>query len=230
MGGLALAALFLLATHFGLSSTPLRAAAVRALGERGFFAAYSLLAVLALAWLVLAWRDAPFVPLWGRAAWQGLVPVVVMPLALLLVVCGLSQPNPGAVGGQALIERGTAPRGILRITRNPVMWGFGLWALAHLVPNGDLAALIFFGTVAVLALFGTLAIDAKKARRHGAAWDAFAAETSNLPFAAMAAGRQSLARAVREIGWARLAVAVLLFAALLHGHGRLVGVPAIPAL
>ncbi len=230
MGALALAALFLLATHFGLSSTPLRAALVRTFGERGFLAAYSALAALALAWLVLAWRDAPFVPLWGWSAWQWFLPIAVMPLALVLVVCGLSQPNPSAVGQGGMVDRGEAPHGILRITRNPVMWGIGLWAASHMVPNGDLAGMLFFGTLAVLALLGAVLIDAKKARRHGASWLAFAAETSNLPFAAVASGRQSLQRAVREIGWRRLGVAVLLYAVLLHGHGWLVGVPATPPL
>lgn len=225
---LALAAIFLLGTHLGLSSTGLRPRLARALGERGFLAAYSLLALVALSWLVAEWRSAPYVPLWTPMAWQWFAPLLVVPVALVLVVCGFSQPNPTAVGGGALLERGEAARGILRVTRNPVMWGFGLWALAHVVPNGDLASLIFFGTFAVLALVGTVLIDSKKARSHGVHWERLAEATSNLPFAAILGGRQSLGRAIREIGWLRLVAAVLLYALLLHGHSWLFGVSPLP--
>ncbi len=49
---------------------------------------------------------------------------------------------------------------------------------------------ILFGTFFVLALSGTASIDAKRKRKMGAAWDCFAAKTSNVPFAAIAAGRK----------------------------------------
>ena len=55
-----------------------------------------------------------------------------------------------------LLERELGPRGVLRITRNPVMWGIGLWAVAHMVPNGDWASLLFFGTLMWrLAIYAT---------------------------------------------------------------------------
>jgi uncharacterized membrane protein len=225
---LALAAAFLLASHFGLSSTGLRGSLARAVGERGFLAVYSLVAVIALYWLVLAWRAAPYAPLWDQAPWQWAIPLALVPVALVLAVAGLSQPNPSGVGGGSLLEREEPVRGILRITRNPLMWGIGLWALAHLAPNGDLASVTFFGTLAILALVGTMLIDRKKAARHGIHWERFAEVTSNLPFGAVVKGRQSLGRAVREIGWVRLAAAVALYAALLHGHRLLFGVSPLP--
>ena len=155
------------------------------------------------------------------------MPLLVVPVALLLVVAGLSTPNPSTVGQNARLEQGGAVRGILRVTRNPFLWGVGLWALAHLVPNGDAASLVLFGTLAVLALGGSVLIDAKLARRLGPAWDRYAAETSNVPFAAILAGRQRFVWA--EIGWVRLAAALVLYAALLHGHRWLFGVSPLPA-
>jgi uncharacterized membrane protein len=103
------------------------------------------------------------------------------------------------------------------------MWGIGLWALSHLVPNGDGASLILFVGLAVLALAGTLLIDAKKARRWGAAWPPFAAATSNLPFAAILAGRTRLVPA--EIGWRPVLIAAALYAALFALHRYVAGVP-----
>ncbi|HYK78469.1 MAG TPA: hypothetical protein VEU95_02520, partial [Micropepsaceae bacterium] len=41
-------------------------------------------------------------------------------------------------------------------------------------------------------LLGTFSIDAKRKRKMGPAWDAFAAKTSNIPFGAVISGRNSL--------------------------------------
>lgn len=224
---LSAAGLFLLLTHFGISSTPLRAALVGRLGEKPYLGLYSLIAALAFWWLVAAYNGAPSVPLWPPAGGLAWVPVLLVPVALFLLVAGLSTPNPTSVGQETLLTGEREPvRGILRVTRNPFLWGVGLWAVAHMVPNGDLASLILFGTLALLALGGSVLIDAKLARRLGAAWDRYAARTSNLPFAAILAGRQSLVW--KEIGWWRPAVALLLYGGLLHLHRMLFGVSPLP--
>ena len=227
LGSLIAAGLFLLATHFGISSTPLRGAPVGRLGERPYLGLYSLVTALAFWWLGSAYAAAPTIPLWPAGSWQAWVPLLVVPVAVLLIVAGLSTPNPSTVGQNARLERGSAARGILRVTRNPFLWGVGLWALAHMVPNGDTAALVLFGTLAVLALGGSVLIDAKLARRLGLAWDRYAAVTSNVPFAAILAGRQRFVWP--EIGWVRLAVALVLYAAFLHAHKWVFGVSPLPA-
>ncbi|HYG91623.1 MAG TPA: NnrU family protein [Azospirillum sp.] len=225
-GSLIAAGLFLLVTHFGISSTPLRAAIAGRIGEQPYLGLYSLITALAFWWLGSAYANAPTETLWPSAGWQAWVPLLVVPVSLLLIVAGLSTPNPTAVGQTGRLERDGAVRGILRVTRNPFLWGVGLWALAHLVPNGDTASLVLFGALAMLALFGSVLIDVKLARRLGPAWDRFAAETSNIPFAAILAGRQRFVW--HEIGWARLAGALLLYAALLHAHKWVFGVSPLP--
>ena len=227
IANLVAAALFLLITHFGISSTPLRGVLTSRLGTRAYLGLYSLVAALAFWWLGAAYNGAPYEPLWPVAGWQAWVPLLVVPVSLLLIVAGFSTPNPTAVGQEALLAGDGEPaRGILRVTRNPFLWGVGLWALAHLVPNGDLAALVLFGTLAVLALGGSALIDAKLARRLGPAWDRYAARTSNVPFAAILSGRQSFAW--REIGWWRVALALVLYAAFLHLHRWVFGVSPLP--
>jgi uncharacterized membrane protein len=115
---------------------------------------------------------------------------------------------------------------MLRITRHPFLWGVTIWAAGHLLVNGDLAGIILFASMLILALSGTISIDAKRKRALGATWDAFAERTSNLPFAAIAAGRQSFR--LGEIGWWRIALALAIWAALIAGHGYVFGVPALP--
>ncbi|WP_309646459.1 NnrU family protein, partial [Phenylobacterium sp.] len=112
------------------------------------------------------------------------------------------------------------------ITRHPFLWGVAIWAAGHLLVNGDRASLVLFGAMLVLALFGTSSIDAKRKRVLGATWDGFAAQTSNVPFAAIAAGKQPLK--LGEIGWWRIVLAVAIWAALLWGHPYMFGVAALP--
>jgi uncharacterized membrane protein len=102
---------------------------------------------------------------------------------------------------------------------------FAIWALVHVIGNGDTAALVFFGAFLVTAVAGMPSIDAKLARRHGEAWAGFAAKTSILPFGAILAGRNRLVLA--EIGWMPPVVGLILWAALLHFHRAVFGLPAL---
>ncbi|MGP1394106.1 MAG: NnrU family protein [Inquilinaceae bacterium] len=227
MAELLAASLFLLATHFGLSSIGPRDRLVALMGERLFRALYSAIAVAALVWLAIAYGRATGPLLWAAYPYGHMVTVVLLPIALILLIGGVSMPNPTAIGGAGAFDRSDLATGMLRVTRNPVMWAIGLWALSHLPPNGDLPSLVFFGTLAGLAVVGTVAIDAKNRRNRGAQFAPLELVTSNLPLLAIVQGRQSLRRALREFGLLRLAVAVVLYAALLHGHAWLFGVPAI---
>ena len=117
-------------------------------------------------------------------------------------------------------------RGMLRITRHQFLWGVAIWAAGHLLVNGDAASIVLFGSLLILSLFGTASIDAKRRRALGAKWDAFAAQTSNIPFAAVAQGRQRLS--LGEIGWWRIVLAIGVWAALAWAHPYLFGVRALP--
>ena len=223
-----LASVFLPLSHFVLSSAAVRAPLVRRLGEGRFSLLYSLIAIAAFAWLVVAyWRAPTFViwvaPVWVRAA---LLPVILA--ASLLVVAGLTTPNPVIVQSSALFNRPDVVRGVLRITRNSFFWGTGLFSIAHVVAAGHATALLAFGSVAVLALAGAPLLDAKKAASHGAAWESFAAVTSSLPFLAIAQGRQTLSW--REIGLWRVALGTGVFLAVLLLHKRLFGGDPLAAL
>ena len=134
--------------------------------------------------------------------------------AFLLVVIGLTTPNPTAVAQENLVDR--APLGIVRITRHPFLMGTALWAAIHLVGNGDEASFLFFSALLIVSVAGTVSIDAKRARSLGAsAWSGFARRTSIVPFAAILAGRNTLSLA--ELGWWRPAAGVAAYALMLGG-------------
>jgi len=203
-------------SHVVLSSTRLRGNLRDQLGERGYLALYSVVALATFAWFITAYIHAPTLILWRTAPWMALVPIVIMPLASILLIAGYSTPNPTAVGMERVAGDDDPAPGIMRVTRHPIMWAIGLWALAHLVPNGDLAAVCFFGSLALLALGGTVLIDRKKRLALGSNWWRLAEVTSNIPFLAIAAGRTRLR--AHEIGLLRVVAGLLLYAVLLLAH------------
>lgn len=196
-------------------------------GEMVWKGLFSALSIAAIIWMARAYNAAP--PgdiLWAVGNWGRHVAAVLMALSVLFVVAGLTLANPTAMGSAGALESEEPARGILRVTRHPVMWGFVLWGLAHLLNNGDLKSVIFFTTFTLLAAVGTRLIDAKRARAYGDLWVKYRDKTSNLPFVAIMEGRNRLA--LREIGVWRLVAAVLVFAALLLGHQGLFGVSPAP--
>ncbi len=223
---LTLAAMAFIAIHLGVSGTTLRDRIVAAIGLRGYMVAFSVASVAAIVWLISAYTAADYVPTWGQLEWWKPVMIALMLPAFLLVVIGLTTPNPTSVAQEALTEQ--PPQGIVRITRHPFLMGVALWSAIHLVGNGDVASLLFFSALAIVSIAGTVSIDAKRRRVLGAAaWDKFASRTSIVPFAAIAAGRNSLV--AREMGWWRPAAGVVAYALMLGGHAHIVGVSPWPA-
>ena len=225
MNDIVVAALFFIGTHIGIAATPLRGELIERVGERIYRLLFSLVSVVGLVWLIIAYRYAPAVPLAYGGLWLRGLPLLLMPIAFLLLVTALSQPNPTAVGQNPDPDAPEPARGMLRVTRHPLMWGIALWAIGHLLANLDLASVVFFGAFAVLALGGALSLDQRRSREMAPGWGVFVQRTSFLPFAAIAEGRQRFVWS--EIGWARLGVALLLYVLLIVLHPWLFGVPAI---
>lgn len=211
MANLVAATAAFLATHL-VSSTPLRHKLAGAMGEWPYRGLYSLVAFITLAWMIWAYATGPRDAL---ALWTPLrqLPVFVMPFAFVLIACGYRR-NPTMVGAERLLKSDDPARGIIRVTRHPIMWGLMLWSAAHVLAKGDPASLVFFGGFLLLAAFGTLAMDARK--RSSPGWHRFAAVTSHVPFVALAQGRNRIVW--REIGWVRPAIGLALYGAVLLVH------------
>ena len=203
------ATLVFLATHF-VTSTPLRPALVRAMGEWPYRGLYSLVAFITLGWMIWAYSATPREQLFTG---YREIAFVLMPLAFILIACGYWR-NPTMVGADRLLKSEDPARGIIRITRHPLMWGVMLWAIAHIVARGDSKGLVFFGGFFALAALGSVLIDLRK--RSNPDWSRFAAVTSHVPFVAIAQGRNRLDWG--EIGWLRPAIGLLAFFGVLAFH------------
>ena len=206
---LALATAAFIVTHF-VSSTPLRPALVARIGERPYQGLYTLVAFITLGWMGWAFAQAPREPLFSglREA-----PYVLMPLAFVLLACGFGR-NPTIVGADKLLKSEDPARGMIRVTRHPIMWAFMLWAVAHIVARGDLKSLIFFGGLLLVAALGTVFMDLRK--RANPDFARFEAVTSNLPFKAILEKRNHVVW--REIGWLLPLIGIAVYFGVLSFH------------
>jgi len=199
---------------------------IAAVGRRVYFSAYGALSVLLLVWLIAATGRAPYVELWPQLPWMRWLPNLVMPLAVLLVTCGLGLANRFTLGGSRTATFSPATPGFAAVCRHPLLLALALWSASHLLVNGDLAHVLLFGSFALMALAAIPAFDAR-ARRHLGAQAPFffthSAILSLTPLTDPGWRRQNLPGLA-----VRTALGLLLWLAALFLHSRVIGVSPLP--
>jgi uncharacterized membrane protein len=222
MLNLVAASAYFLLIHLGVSGNRVRDTLVASLGAGAYRGVFAFASLVGIAWMIYAYRHAPTVALWGLLLGFRPAAYVLVFIAFLFVVIGIATASPTRVGMESQLARGpNIARGMIRITRHPFLCGVALWALVHLIVNGDLASLILFGSLLVLALGGTASIDAKRKRTFGESWTQFANVTSIIPFVAIASGRNRIGPALAEIGVWRVLGAIVVYVIAFYLHGRL---------
>ncbi|MFV1997287.1 MAG: NnrU family protein [Acidiferrobacterales bacterium] len=219
---LLLASVTLVVTHIVPALPTVRLRLVAALGERGYQAVYSLVAVVTIVGMVYTFNRSPLELVWESAALVKRLSAAFILLAFILLVTGVLTRNPTAMGQESQLDSDAPARGIVRITRYPFLWAVILWSASHIATNGDVASMIFFGSFFGLAVLGSIGIDKKRAVKYGAQWTRFTAATSNIPFVAILSGRNRLV--LSEIGWIKPTIGVASFAGVVLAHRWLFGV------
>lgn len=133
----------LLGGHAFVTRREARAALVVRIGEGPYKALFSLVAVLGLLLIgygFARYRAAGYLPLWYPPAWTRHVNNALMWPA---VVCIVAAYIPG---------------NIKRVLKHPMLVGVKLWAVAHLIANGDLGSIILFGSVLVWAVYDRITL------------------------------------------------------------------------
>ena len=221
---LILAAAAWVAIHIGVAGTAVRGAIVRTIGEGPFRGLFVVSSFALIFWLARAYHDAGAVQvLWVAPHWLIVICMLLMIPALIYFVGAVTVRNPTAVAGGGALASEQPARGILRVTRHPMLWSFAIWAAVHIVMFGTVGALIFFGAFLVVALAGMPSIDAKIAKRDPQRWEHYARVTSIVPYAAIAPGRNHFVFA--EIGWWRIAVALVAWYLLISAHDWFFHIP-----
>ena len=208
-------------THMLLSSRTLRPRLVGALGPGPFFGIYSLVSFATFVPLVRAY-------LAHRHAGPLLLPIAQLPgaHALAMVVAwasfaaaigGLVQPSALALGSGSVVRA----QGLGRVTRHPLFMSLAVWAAAHLLVNGFASDVAFFGGFVLYTVLGCAHQDARKRASEGDRLAQYFAETSLVPFAAIAQGRNRIVAA--ELPWIALAAGGALAAILYLLHPMMFG-------
>jgi len=201
------------ASHMALSSLRWRPWLVAALGERAFQGLYSLIALAVFVPLVTVYfrnrHDGPYLgSLAGVPGLHWLV-LVGMGAAVCLVVGGLVRQSPASV-----VPGASEVRGVFRVTRHPLLMGFGLFGLLHLCAVAvNATELAFFAGFPVFVVIGCRHQDQRKLATAGEAFRRFHAATPFLPFSRPAGAVAALREQPIVIG---LGVALAVGLRLLH--------------
>ena len=138
-------ALFI-AVHSIPSVVPLRATLIARLGAGLYRGLFSLVAVAGLVLVVWGFARAPFEPVYTAPSWGRQVAMFVVPVALVLLAAA------------------NMPTHIRAVLRHPMLLGVLLWAIAHLLSNGDLRSVVLFGGFGGYALLDLFSVPARGKR------------------------------------------------------------------
>jgi len=209
------------ATHLGLAWPPIRQPLVARLGPFGFTAFYSVVAWITFGIAVsvyAAHADAgpPGLAL-GADPIVRVVAIALIALGVMLMVGAFADygSSPFAIGSRRVRE----PVGLERVTRHPFFVGAALLGLAHALVAPRLVGAILTGGLGALSLLGSHLQDRKHAALRGEAFERYLAQSSLLPFVAIAAGRQRFVAS--ELPYGRLAAGLAIAVALRAVHGHL---------
>ncbi len=222
MEQLILAVATFVGSHFIMSSIPVRGGVIGKLGENAFKGLYSLIAAATLVGMVMAYMDAPLHNVWMPDPRLASLVMPLMLIACIFFVAGNTTPSPTAIGGDKNLGDFKPAQGIQSITRHPFLWSVVLWAISHLLVNGDMATIILMMGMMTLAFGGMRHIDYRRQKLLGSDWGPVALTTSVTPFKAALQGRCKLD--LKGIGLIRVLGGVLIYATLLIAHGWIAGV------
>ena len=208
-------------THVGLTIGPVRERLVRRLGETGFIAVYSLIAIVTFAALVHYVALHRLNELYA-SFWVTLPPVRGALIALSAI--GFSLFIAGVLAyprlPMATFRHRVRPvRGIQQISRHPFFAGIAIWGAAHALLAPSAVTFVFFLGVFILAFAGGMHQDRRLIAELGDPYRAYVAATSFWPLVAVATKRQRIIWT--EQPWLGYAAGVGASLALYEVHGHL---------
>lgn len=144
--------------HLVPTSPPARDGLIAKLGEGGYkgaFSVASLLGFVLIVWgMVLARSSAADVHLWTPPTWTRHLAYALMWPAFVLLVAAY------------------VPSRIRDMAKHPMLASIKVWALAHLIANGNLSGLLLFGAFLAWAVYDRISVKKRQAAgplgaRHG---------------------------------------------------------------
>lgn len=143
IGGLVL----FIGTHVLTTSRDTRAAVISRLGESGYKIAYSVIAIFGVFLIgrgFSVYRATEWVNVWYP------------PIALRHIALGLMLPAIILVVASYIRGR------IYTAVKHPMLAGVKLWAVLHLLANGDLGSIILFGSILAWAVYDRISLKRRE--------------------------------------------------------------------
>jgi uncharacterized membrane protein len=219
---IALWAVLFVASHLVISSNRVRPRLIAAIGEQPYRGIYSLVAFATLGPLIYEFsyhkHAGPMLYFFRDTDAVRVLTWILMFLALILFVASLINPNPGGLGAPTT---NVEPHGVLKITRHPGFVAFSLFGFAHLLMNGWAGDIFFFGMFPVISILGGIHQDRRKLRELGDSYRGFMAQTSFVPFGALATGRQQWNRS--DLPLTAITIGIVLSLAIVFLHPFIFG-------
>lgn len=125
-------------------------------GAHAYEAIVTILSVISLVMIVLGYQRASYQQLWLPLPAAHELALYLMPVATILIVAG---NIPGNIG---------------RHVKHPMLTGIIVWALLHLLANGDLTSTIIFVTFGGYAIYRRFSLAAKLPEKQPAYRDGVA--------------------------------------------------------
>jgi uncharacterized membrane protein len=187
---LVLGLLLFFAVHLVPTAPDVRRGLAERFGEGAYKAAFSGLSIVGFALIVIGYHKLQLNPgkniqLFSPPEWGRHVAYLLMLPAMILLVAAY------------------VPSRIRNALKHPMLAAIKLWALAHLLANGDLASALLFGSFLAYAVYDRISVKQRQALG---------------PLGARTGG------AVNDVIVIGVGVALYAFMVLL-GHGVLIGVP-----
>lgn len=135
------------ATHLAVSMRPAaRAGLIGRMGAGPYKGLFSLVLIVALILIIGGWKSQLPTSLWNPPAFMRHITMLLMPFAVILFISA------------------RAPTDIKQVIRHPQLTGVKLWAVAHLLSNGETRSVVLFGGLLAWAVLEVIFIN----RRDGA--------------------------------------------------------------
>lgn len=147
MSILVLGLLIFLGTHFFTAARGPRAALIGQLGEgpyKGLYSLVSLVGIVLIAWGFGRYRAAGYIDVWTPPVWT-------RHLSLLLVWVAF-----------VAFAAAYLPGRIKRTLKHPMLAAVKIWALSHLLANGDLGSILLFGSILAWAVVARITLKRRK--------------------------------------------------------------------
>jgi len=135
-------ALFL-APHVFTAFREPRQGVIASIGENAYKIVYSIISLAGLALIFYGYsqyRATGWINVWDPPAWTRHVAVALVWPA---IICFVATYSPGR---------------IKTVLKHPTLVGLKLWALAHLLSNGDLGSIVLFGALLAYAVFDRISL------------------------------------------------------------------------